>query len=107
MIRSLKQEEVSDVNGEAVPVLESDMAALPPWGRVFFRILFREGPITLAMLVMLGVILGLIPSPYLGVPLAELRVSHERQLLVLEEIRDDLRLWQRNGYQSQPRSVQP
>lgn len=99
--------------------VDTEASELPLWARIFLRVLFREGPITIAMLVMLGVILGLIESPYLGKPLEELRIAHERQIvilermekthernvLVLEDIRDDFRRWQQANYQ--PRRAQP
>lgn len=86
--------------------IDMDSNEFPLWVRVFLRVLFREGPITLAMLVMLAVILGLIPSPYLGEPLkqlyitqVELKDAHEKQIIVLEQIRDDFRKWQQVNYQ--------
>lgn len=69
---------------------------LPVIVRVFIRILFREGPVVIAFLAMLGVILGFIPSPYLGKPLDELVRAHEAQLTVLQDIRDDLKQWHQN-----------
>ena len=66
---------------------------LPTWARIFLRVLFREGPITLAMLVMLGVILGIIPSPYLGKPLEDLAYVHKEQTIVLQQIRDEIKAW--------------
>ena len=86
-----------------------DDVKLPIWARVILRVMFREGPITLAMLVMLGVILGIIPSPYLGKPLQQLRDSqielkeaHDKQTVVLEQIRDDFRKWQQANYRRTP-----
>ena len=86
-----------------------DDTKLPTWARVILRVMFREGPITLAMLVMLGVILGMIPSPYLGKPLEQLRTAqlelkdaHDRQTVVLEQIRDDFRKWQQVNYRRTP-----
>ena len=66
---------------------------LPITVRVFLRVLFREGPVVLAFMVMLGVILGMITSPYLGTPLDCLLLNHKEQLVVLQEIRDDLKKW--------------
>ena len=86
-----------------------DDTKLPTWARVILRVMFREGPITLAMIVMLGVVLGMIPSPYLGEPLKQLRdaqlelkTAHDRQTIVLEQIRDDFRKWQQVNYRRTP-----
>ena len=86
-----------------------DDTKLPTWARITIRIMFREGPITIAMLVMLGVILGMVPSPYLGEPLRQLSVAqielknaHEKQTMVLEQIRDDFRKWQQVNYRREP-----
>jgi len=72
---------------------EDDMDKLPTIARVVIRVMFREGPVVLAFLVMLAVILGIIPSPYLGKPLDAIIEAHNQQLGVLEEIRDDLKQW--------------
>ena len=72
---------------------EDDMDSLPMLARVIVRVLFREGVVVVAFLAMLGVILGFIPSPYLGKPLETLIQSHKEQLAVLEDIRDDLKAW--------------
>lgn len=72
---------------------EDGMNELPIMARVIVRVLFREGVVVLAFIVMLAVILGLIPSPYLGKPLDTLIKSHEQQLIVLEDIRDELKKW--------------
>ena len=72
---------------------EDDMGKLPAIARVVIRVMFREGPVVLAFLVMLCVILGLIPSPYLGKPLEAIIDAHKAQLVVLEDIRDDLKKW--------------
>ena len=72
---------------------EDEMDKMPTLARVIVRVMFREGPVVVAFLVMLAVILGLIPSPYLGKPLDALLQSHKEQLLVLEDIRDDLKKW--------------
>lgn len=66
---------------------------LPLIVRVILRILFREGPVVLAFLAMLAVILGFVPSPYLGKPFEALVRAHDAQLVVLQEIRDDLKKW--------------
>ena len=78
-------------------LLSTDIDTLPVWGRVLLRVLFREGPITVAMLVMLGVILGLIPSPYLGKPLQDIIQVHKEQTVVLEDIRDELKAWKNDS----------
>ena len=78
---------------------EDDMAKLPPWMRVLIRVLFREGPVVFAFIVMLGVMLGIIPSPYLGKPLELLVQAHKEQLIVLEDIRDDLKQWHQTDNQ--------
>ena len=75
---------------------EDEMEKLPTIARVVVRVLFREGPVVLAFLVMLAVILGLIPSPYLGKPLETLVEAHKEQLIVLEQIRDDLKQWHKD-----------
>ena len=72
---------------------EDEMEKLPTLARVMVRVLFREGPVVIAFLVMLAVILGLIPSPYLGKPLEALLVVHQEQSVILEQIRDDLKKW--------------
>lgn len=72
---------------------EDDMDKIPTMARVMVRVMFREGPVVVAFLVMLAVILGLVPSPYLGKPLETLVKAHEEQLVVLEQIRDDLKQW--------------
>ena len=72
---------------------EDDMDKLPTLARVVVRVMFREGPVVLAFLVMLAVILGIIPSPYLGKPLEAIIAAHNKQLIVLEDIRDDLKQW--------------
>ena len=72
---------------------EDDVSKLPVIARVVIRVMFREGPVVLAFLVMLCVILGLIPSPYLGKPLEAIIDAHKAQLIVLEDIRDDLKKW--------------
>ena len=69
------------------------MDKLPTMARVIVRVMFREGPVVLAFLVMLAVILGIVPSPYLGKPLDAIIKAHEAQLIVLEDIRDDLKQW--------------
>ena len=75
------------------------MDKLPPWMRVVIRVMFREGPVVLAFLVMLCVILGIIPSPYLGTPLDAIIKAHEAQLIVLQDIRDDLKQWHKTDNQ--------
>ena len=72
---------------------EDEMDKMPTLARVIVRVMFREGPVVVAFLVMLAVILGLIPSPYLGKPLDALLQSHKEQLLVMEDIRDTLKKW--------------
>lgn len=72
---------------------ENGMEHLPIVARIIIRVLFREGVVVFAFLVMLGVILGIIPSPYLGKPLELLVESHKDQLTVLQDIRDDLKQW--------------
>jgi len=78
------------------------MDKLPTFARVVVRVLFREGPVVIAFLVMLAVILGLIPSPYLGKPLDALLQSHQEQLAVLEQIRDDLKKWHSDDERRKP-----
>ena len=73
--------------------VEDGIDNLPMIARVIVRVLFREGVVVFAFLAMLGVILGLVPSPYLGKPLETIIQSHKEQLIVLEEIRDDLKAW--------------
>lgn len=72
---------------------EDEMDKMPTMARVIIRVMFREGPVVVAFLVMLAVILGIIPSPYLGQPLETIIQSHKEQLAVLEDIRDDLKAW--------------
>ena len=72
---------------------EDDMNKMPTIARVVIRVMFREGPVVIAFLVMLAVILGIIPSPYLGKPLEAIIEAHKAQLVVLEDIRDDLKAW--------------
>ena len=72
---------------------EDEMDKLPTLARVIVRVMFREGPVVLAFLVMLAVILGIIPSPYLGKPLEAIIRAHEAQLIVLEDIRDEMKQW--------------
>ena len=78
---------------------EDDMGKLPTIARVVIRVMFREGPVVFAFLVMLGVMLGIIPSPYLGKPLETLVDAHKEQLIVLEQIRDDLKQWHQTDNQ--------
>ena len=78
---------------------EDEMDKLPTIARVIVRVMFREGPVVLAFLVMLCVILGLIPSPYLGKPLEAIIESNKAQLVVLEDIRDDLKKWHQTDNQ--------
>ena len=76
-----------------------DVSNLPVIARVVIRVMFREGPVVFAFLVMLGVMLGIIPSPYLGKPLETLVDAHKEQLIVLEQIRDDLKQWHQTDNQ--------
>ena len=78
---------------------EDDVSKLPVIARVVIRVMFREGPVVFAFLVMLGVMLGIIPSPYLGKPLETLVDAHKEQLIVLEDIRDDLKKWHQSDNQ--------
>lgn len=72
-------------NGEQ-RALELD---LPPWGRVLVRILFREGPMVILCFVMAGVILGIIPSPYLGDKLDAIKQAHDIHTKIMTENRDE------------------
>lgn len=89
-------------NGEEQRAAEAD---LPPWGRVLIRIMFREGPMVILAFAMAAVVLGIIPSPYLGDKLEALRNAHEKQnqlsqdmLDEMKGLRSDLGSWRREGY---------
>jgi len=63
---------------------------LPLLARVFLRVFFREGPIVVAFLVMLSMLLGILPSPYVGTPLESLRHSHHEQLETLKDFKAEM-----------------
>jgi hypothetical protein len=91
-------------NGEMMDQ-RADEAQLPTWARVLLRVLFREGPVVILTFLMAAVIMGLIPSPYLGDKLDSLQQSHQEQIRIsrdqLEEFKafhEEFRAWRQDGY---------
>lgn len=91
-------------NGDALDQ-RADEAHLPIIVRVFLRVLFREGPMVILTFIMASVIMGLIPSPYLGDKLDGLQRAHDKQIELqqaqLEEFKSfhqEFRAWRQDGY---------
>ena len=84
----------------------ADEAGLPAWARVLLRVLFREGPMVILAFVMAAVIMGLIPSPYLGDKLDAIQRAHldmiqiqHEQLQEFKAFHQEFRAWRQDGYQ--------